>query len=324
MNTLILGGGGMIGGALARALAARDRTVICASRQGPVGVRDGIVHVRADRADPASAYAAIRAHRIDVLIDMVAFTAVETGRLLAAIDGAVAHYVLVSSLDVYRNYGLLHRTEKGRPDPSPLDERAPLRTRLYPYRADPPRAADDADAWLDAYDKIPIEQAVRRIAHPWTILRLPMVYGPGDRQRRFGWAIGPMLAGVEAIGLPPAWLGWTATYGYVENVAAAVAAATGRDEAFRRTFNVTDSDPVPHRVWLQRFARAAGWSGRVEAHGDAPFPGGAAFAALDFGVDLSVSGQALRDALGVTPPVALDDALTRTLADERRTAGPCR
>ena len=315
MNTLILGGGGFIGKAVARALAADGRAVFCASRGGPFGEGDGCFRLRADRADPASVRATIADRRIDVLIDMVAMTPADTAPLLAAIDGALTQYVLVSSLDVYRNYGLLHRTETGRPDPGLLNERAALRTRLYPYRADPPRVAD---AWLDHYDKIPVEAAARRRTTPWTILRLPMVYGPGDRQRRFAWAIGPMLAGARTMRLPPAWLGWTTSYGYVDNVAAAIAAAAGRKAAFREIFNVADADPAPHRVWLERLARATGWSGRLEDRDDAPFPGGEALAALDFTVDLTVSGQKLRDVLGFTPPTALDEALDRTIADERR------
>jgi hypothetical protein len=41
--------------------------------------------------------------------------------------------------------------------------------------------------WLDEhYDKIAVEEAIQGDpAVPWTILRLPMVYGPGDPLHRF-------------------------------------------------------------------------------------------------------------------------------------------
>ena len=41
--------------------------------------------------------------------------------------------------------------------------------------------------WVDdAYDKIPVERAVLgNPALPGIVLRLPMVYGPGDRLHRF-------------------------------------------------------------------------------------------------------------------------------------------
>ncbi len=64
-------------------------------------------------------------------------------------------------------------------------EDAPLRDRRYPYRGEVPRATDDPERWLDDYDKILVEQAVMgELSLPGTVLRLPMVYGPGDLQHR--------------------------------------------------------------------------------------------------------------------------------------------
>ena len=320
MKVLVLGCGGMIGDAIARALTVRGAIVVCASRHGWTGDRNGMVGVRVDRDDAASVREVVNTRKIDVLIDVVAYTPAETQRLLTEIDGAVSQYVLLSSVDVYRNYGLLHRTESGRPDDGPLDENAPLRTRLYPYRAEPPRPPGAADAWLDHYDKIPIENLARGMAAPWTVMRLPMVFGPDDKQHRFGWAIGPMLANADAMELPPAWLNWTTAYGFVGNVAAAVAATAGDKRAYRQTFNVTDADPAPHRVWLDRFRQRTGWRGRVNETPNAPFPGGDAVAALDFQAQLSVCGRKLHDALGFEGPVSLEQALTETIAYEQRHA----
>ena len=319
MKVLVLGCGGMIGNATALALAARGATVVCASRHGWTGDRGKMLGIRVDRNDVAAVQGAISAYGIDVLIDVVAYTAADTQHLLAQIDGTVGQYVLLSSMDVYRNYGLLHRIEDGRADTGPLDEDAPLRTRLYPYRADPPRAPDAADAWLDHYDKIPIENLARGLTIPWTVLRLPMVFGPADRQHRFRWAIGPMQADAERLDLPPRWLDWTSTYGFVDNVAAAIAATAGNSAAYRQTFNVTDTDPVPHRVWLERFRDHSGWRGHVVEAADAPFPGGDGVAALDLGVPLAMTGHKLRDVIGFEVPVSLQRALEDTIAYERET-----
>ena len=319
MKILVLGCGGMIGDATARALAARELTVVCASRHGRTGERTGIIGVRADRNDTASVRHVIATHGIDVLIDVVAYAPDATQRLLAEIDGTIGQYVLLSSMDVYRNYGLLHRIEEGRADAGPLNEDAPLRIRLYPYRADPQRAPGTADTWLDHYDKIPIENLVRGLTIPWTVLRLPMVFGPVDRQDRFRWAIRPMLADAKRLDLPPAWLDWTSTYGFVDNIGAAIAATAGRPAAYRQTFNVTDTDPVPHRVWLERFRDHSGWRGDVVEAADAPFPGGDGVAALDLGVPLAMTGHKLRDVLGFEAPVSLQRALEQTIAYERDT-----
>ena len=59
--------------------------------------------------------------------------------LLDALAGRVRRYVLISSCDVYRDYGLLTQTEAGEPNAGPITEAAPLRTSRYPYRGPEPR-----------------------------------------------------------------------------------------------------------------------------------------------------------------------------------------
>ncbi|MBB4264950.1 NAD-dependent epimerase/dehydratase family protein [Roseospira visakhapatnamensis] len=317
MRALVLGTGGMIGDAVARALAARGIETFGASRAGPLGSYDGWCGVRADRADPTSVRALLNAHAIDVLVDIVAYASAETARLLTAIDGRVAQYVLVSSLDVYRNYGLLHGLETGVPDPGPLDENAPLRLRLYPYRGATRRPPEDPLAWLDDYDKIPIEEAVRGLASAWTILRLPMVYGPGDRQRRFRWAIEPMLAGAGHIDVAPAWLAWTTTFGFIDNVAAAIALTVGQSRAFGATFNVVDTPPMSHRLWLEHLRAVTGWRGVLRSNRTAAPPVSGGVTTLDLTVPLAVSGQRLVDHLSYVPPVDVCSTLARTIAAER-------
>ena len=49
--------------------------------------------------------------------------------MITALAGRVNRYVLVSSLDVYRAYGVFHRTEPGPAQAMPVDETAELRTR---------------------------------------------------------------------------------------------------------------------------------------------------------------------------------------------------
>ena len=72
-------------------------------------------------------------------------------------------------------------------DPTPLAESSPLRERLYPYLGIP-IPYQYGFAW-DDYDKILVEQTLMQQHDvPATVLRLPMVYGPGARQiaqRRF-------------------------------------------------------------------------------------------------------------------------------------------
>jgi hypothetical protein len=114
-------------------------------------------------------------HQVDVVIDMIAITVETTVPLLNALASTIDRYVLVSSLDVYRNYGGLHRIETPQPIMQPQGEDSPLREQLYPYRVTPRRAIDDPQVWLDNYDKIPIERAVmERSDLQFAILHLPI------------------------------------------------------------------------------------------------------------------------------------------------------
>ena len=311
MRILVIGGGGPIGQATVRAFSARGDDVCWTSRQQ--ALISG--QVQADRSRPNEILQLAQTRRADVVVDMTVYTADDTLPLLAALDGQIARYVMVSSSDVYRNYGLLHQIETGTPDPSPLTEQSPLRTRAFPYRGQQPRSADDPGRWMDDYDKIPLEAAVHAMASDWTVLRLPMVYGPGDRQRRFRWAIGPMLAGVSVLEVPHRWLDWTTTYGYLDNIGAAIAHASVHPKAARRVFNVVDETAVDHNEWIKRFQVATDWPGVVlPTEGETAFS--RAIANLDLAIPLDVSAKRLFTELEFTPPIDFAAAARMTVADE--------
>lgn len=312
MRVLVLGGGGPIGQATVRRLGAGGDEVIWASRQAPSPASEP-GHATADRSRPAEIASLIRDQRIDAVVDMVAYTLEQTAPLLTALDGRIGRYVLVSSCDVYRNYGLLQRLETGEPDLGDLDEAAPLRTSRHPYRGAQQRADHASDRWMDDYDKIPVEAATQGLACDWTTLRLPMVYGPADRQRRFRWATAPMLAGAPVLQAPAAWLAWETTYGFVENVGEAIALATRHPAAAQATFNVADEPAMSHRAWAERFAAAIGWRGEIQPVDQPDHPFARAVAGLDLTVPLKASARRLFDELGYRPPVDPATAATLTL-----------
>ena len=310
MRLLVLGATGFIGEATLRAARAAGHEAFGLARRRS----DRSDLLRGDRNAPEAVAALVDRHRIDAVVDVVAWTEATTRPLLTALDGRVDRYVLLGSADVYANYELLMRTVTGTPTPV-LREDAPLRTTRHPYRTDPRRPADDPDAWRDDYDKIPIEEAVRALQSPWTILRLPMVFGAGDRQHRFRWAIRPMLEGRETLTIPPAWARWVTTFGYVEDVGAAIVHAATHPAAARRVLNVGERTPVAQLAWARRFATLLDWSGSIES-GDAS-PLAATAEALDLAVPLHLDTAALYDGLGFAAPTALDDALRATVAAER-------
>jgi nucleoside-diphosphate-sugar epimerase len=91
--------------------------------------------------------------------------------------------------------------------------------------------------WDDSYDKIQVERAVMSEPDlPGTVLRLPMIYGPGDYARRFH----PVLKRIDDsrpfILYERGWAAWRAPRGYVENVAAALALAVTNEHAAGRIY----------------------------------------------------------------------------------------
>jgi len=311
MTVLVLGAAGFIGPHVVSSLAAAGEEVIAASRSGA-----GPHGARLDRRDAQAVAALVRDRRASAVIDLIAFTEAGTLPLLAALDGVAARYVLASSCDVYRNYEGLHRKAAPAPIAGPLGEGSPLRTLRYPYRAAPRRSADAADAWMDDYDKIPLEAALMsRPSLGGVVVRLPMVFGPGDRQRRFHWLLGPMLAGEPRVSVDPGWARWRTTYGYVEDIGHALAAAATHPAAAGRVFNVGRRDVGDHRDWIDRFAAALDWEGEVtEARAGPKSP----LAALDLSYPLIVDSSAFREACGWREPTDFEDALLRTASDERR------
>lgn len=308
MSVIVLGATGFIGRRLVPTLAALGLDVVGVSRTG-----GGPYGVAADRADPPAIKALARERGATAVVDLLAYTEADTLDLLAAFDGCVERWIMASSCDVYRNYEGLHRKAEVEPVLAALGETSPLRTTRYPYRRLPRLPADASESWMDDYDKIPLEEAVRaRTGLQATILRLPMVYGPNDRQRRFRWIIGPMRAGAESLRVDPAWAAWRTTYGYVADVADAVATATRHPAAAGRTFNLGRGD-LDHRGWIARFADVLGWRGEVE---ESAAPPGSPLAALDLRFPLAIHTGSFRETCGWREPTALDEALLRTAEDE--------
>lgn len=316
MRVLVIGSGGPVGRAIVTQASAAGAYVVGASRRKPRDTLAEHKHVEIDRAAPSEILNAVKANRIDVVIDVVAYTLEETQPLLLALDGAIQRYVLISSCDVYRNYGLLNRKEHAAPALDAMDESAPLRQSRYPYRATHPRSADSQDRWMDNYDKIPIEEAVSQLKSDWTILRLPMVFGAGDKQRRFQWVLAPMLGKAKTLEVPERWANWVTTYGYIDNVTAAVVHAASHPRASGAVFNIGDYEPVSHRVWIDRFRTATGWNGTLIETSSEEHPIARATAMLDLTVPLKCSTKRIEQVLSFRPPIDLRTTIDLTVRDE--------
>lgn len=318
MRVLMIGGVNFVGLAVTRSLLADGHSVAVyhRGRSEPNEAHDA-VHIHGERDDLLGARDLFVHFRPDVAIHMIAMTQAHGEAFTAALGGVARRAVVISSMDVYRAYGRLIGTEPGDPDPTPLTEDAPLRQRLFPYRGDKPRAADDPARWLDDYDKILVERAVMsNSALPCAVIRLPAVYGPRDGQRRFRPWLKRMDDGRPAILMDAADARWRWTHGYVEDMAHAVTLAALDPRSVGRTYNAGEQTALTQAERVQSVADAAGWRGRLVVAPSGMLPerfrlGG------DARQDLVADSARIRAELDYTEVTPLATSYARTITWER-------
>jgi nucleoside-diphosphate-sugar epimerase len=318
VRVLVIGGTGFMGPVVVRHLVDMGHQVTVFHRSsGGAALPPQVAHLTGDRAALSDHAPALRRLGADVVLDMVLFDLRQAEALMHTFAGAVPRVVVASSVDVYRNYGGLLRQETAPPDPVPLTEDAPLRSRLHPYRLDAPRAADDPQRWMDDYDKIPVERRIlsdRQIVG--TVLRLPMVYGPRDGQHRLRGYLKRMDDGRPAILLPEAAAAWRVSRGYVDDMAWAIALAVVDSRAQGQVYNVAEPTCLTEAEWVERVGRAAGWTGRLVVLPDPLLPESLRMPE-DFRYPLEVSSVKIRRDLGYAERISPDQAMRLSVAWER-------
>jgi nucleoside-diphosphate-sugar epimerase len=310
VRVAVLGGTGFIGRHVTRWLveAGADVTTIQRGR-----ARDGLPAARslaADRTQPSTLAAALAAAEPEVLVDMIAYGGADMERLLATLPPSLQRLVVISSGDVYWTYGVFLGLGSGPAPTRPLDERSPLRQERYPYRG---RAAGPEDL-LYHYEKIAVEQAARAATKvSVTILRLPMVYGPGDPQGRISGYLERLRASGGHFHLNAEEAAWRCTRGYVEDVAWAIRLAALDERGAGEIFNVGEVVALPELEWVREVAAAAGWPGQIVTDPEAPpsLP-------VNWGIPLVVDTSRIREVLRYREPVGRQEGLRRATADPGR------
>ncbi len=227
--------------------------------------------------------------------------------------GLARRLVAISSVDVYRAYDRFRQADPGPPDPTPLNEESPLRDKLYPYRA----SAPDEGHFSYHYDKILVERAVMGEPRlPGTVLRLPMVYGPGDYQHRLFPYIKRMDDARPAILLEAANAHWRAPRGYVEDIGVAIAQSVVDERAAGRIYHVGDTLNCTESEWVGEIAEIIGWPGKIVTLPNEVLPEPLR-SPYDSSQDLSLDTARIRQELGYTEVTPRTEALRRTIAWER-------
>ncbi|MFN2508377.1 MAG: NAD-dependent epimerase/dehydratase family protein [Chthoniobacterales bacterium] len=305
MRVFVIGGTGFIGRSVVRNLAHTGHQVRVFHRGGTAAkLPTSVAEVFGERRDLRQFAPALQEWQPDAVLDTCAYDADDVRALKDAIGELPCNVTVLSSMDVYRAYGIYCRSEEGAPRTARLVESAPLRSRLFPYRA----RAQGPEELLYRYDKIPAEEvALHELHRPGTVLRLGKVYGPGDPQQHAQGYARMIANGVVRLSRERASWKWSRTY--VENAAIAIAMAVTTPAEAARIYNVADEPAVEEQTWIGMVAEASGQTVEIEVSADAESD-----AAYNWKQHLVGDTSRLRNELGWSEKVEVREALKRTFA----------
>ena len=326
MKILAIGGTGFIGPFVIQQLQRAGHSVTVFHR-GNAALPRSTIQIPGDRNRLDDHRAAFAREGFDVVIDFILSSGRQAKQLIDTCRGITGRIVALSSMDVYRAWGVFYGLEPGELEPMPVDETSAVRTQRQTYPAEVLKKLQAMLPWLDdEYDKAAVERAILGDKElPGTVMRLPMVYGPGD----FAHRLYPFLKRMDDARPHILFADDVAVMrtprGYVENVAAGIALAAMSDRAAGQIYNVGEAEAFTELDWARKIAAAAGWLGEfvVLPHDKTPahlhWPGNTA-------QHLVVSSEKLRRELGYNEPVPRDESIRHTVAWERKhppdTVGP--
>jgi nucleoside-diphosphate-sugar epimerase len=320
MRILLIGGNGFIGEPLTRQLAGAGHEVAIFHRGAGSDLKGkNVVQIQGDRNRLSDYRREIAGFAPEVIVDLILSSGEQARALMNFARGIARRVVALSSMDVYRAWGVLVGTEPGDLEPLPLTEDSPVRSVRATYPPETVKMLRNTFSWLDEnYDKIAVEEAIMNSsAVAGTVMRLPMVYGPGDPLHRFFPLVKRIADGRTSILMADDLAAWRAPRGYVENVAHAIALAATSNRAAGRIYNVCQEPSLPEIEWQKKIAAQMKWKGkfvtlpRERTPKHLLQPGNAA-------QHIVASSERLRAELAYRETVDIEEAIRRTVAWEQK------
>lgn len=312
MRVLFIGGTRFIGLAAVNQLAQTGHEVTVFHRgQTETDLPEGVSEILGDMEQLEDFRDRFRSAKPDAVVHMMLVHERDAVRAMDLFKGMANRVIGISSADVYLAYGRINASEPGDPVELPLYEDSPLREERYPYRE---MISNDPEHRYYMYDKIPIEETILGDSDlSGTVLRLPMVYGPRDYQRRLLPYLKRMDDKRPAILITHEFASWRNTRGYVDDTGAAIALAATDERATGRIYNVAEPDALTETEWIQAIADVVGWKGEVVPVDPDKLPGSFSV----HGQDLIMDTSRIRSELGFAEAVSRAEAIRRTIEWER-------
>lgn len=314
MRVFVLGGTGFISSHVVHRLAEENHEVLVFHRgltDHPLPV--DVKRVIGDRRNLPGFSATVADFKPDVVLDMCAYSEREAITTVEALKELPGRYVLISSQDVYRGFGVVHGVEQGGLEPLPINEDAPVRKSYYIHRNEDRNPEDDPSHY---YEKILVERILtENLECPLTILRLPAVYGPGDPQHRLYAYVKRMVDRRPAVIIQRKQVNWRWTRSYVENVDYAIALAVTSVRAAGEIYNVGEQEALSEKEWVKAIGQSISWDGDIVGVPEEKLPGHL-LNEMNWDQDFIVDSSKIRRDLGYTELVSRTEALRKSVAWE--------
>ncbi len=296
MKLLVIGGTRFVGPAIVRRALERGDEVLVYHRGMHHSGRDpDVPHLHGSTLQIGDHHAEIQAFAPEAVIDTTQFRTDTTASVIATIKDFSERYVLVSSGDVYRGYGVFHGTEEGPLQEMPVDEDAALRTRPS---LDQTEVEDNLFAERAALGQRTI---------PSTVLRAPAIFGPGDPQERIEKHVKILHESDEHLVRTEEQAAWRFGYGHVDDVADALLLCALDRGSDHHTYNVAYPNGISRFELFAAVAGAIGWDGRMSVSAEADEQDG------NHAQHIYVDSSRIRAELGYAERVSLEEAVRRAV-----------
>ncbi len=249
MNVLIIGGTGFMGRIAVRRMLERGDNVTVFSR-GTVKPEwwNQIRHIAGDRNEREAFRAKLKGEQFDAVIDTQAYRKEDVESAIETFEGNVGRYIFISSGAVYLRGQLDFTThcphKESDVDWSRIDYSYP------PGQSDYAVGKRHGEKWLQENSQV-----------PYTVFRLPAVFGPDDTTNRIWWWAQRALDGGEVI--VPAGDHAPFRTQYSEDTARYWLRAIDLPQTANQIYHIAGPEIISPERWVQTFWRAAGHEGKI-------------------------------------------------------------
>lgn len=260
MKLLIIGGTKFIGKAVAELASSQGHEVTLFNRS-VTNIKPTFSTIQGNVEELLQYKNRLLAARPDVVLHCIAYTEKHAQDLVEIFKHNSAQLIVLGSQDCYEAFQQYNRNIES--SNFPISEDMELSVLKYYWRNKNHVGGEDYDKNL--MTEVLMQAYSKSLVRP-TVFRLPQVYGPGDHQfqHRHGSIILRILDQQKKFILSPPDQGRLYTYGYVNNIAAAIVHSFENPKTIGKIYNLGEQKVRSFRRWAELYAEAAEWEFEFE------------------------------------------------------------